>query len=153
MAFPQTIFPGELFVSCTIWFLLYQIIQATPKSFSRSLWVPFLIMSKAIFDKSHLPSKRLMGQSIQFSQTFLAISHFTIACSTNSASLLHGGQRGSTGTPLLLRLSIVGIAFMQSLQAKILTFAGMFKCRIFFHKGARTSLDEDSPCHLLLALS
>ena len=50
---------------------------------------------------------------------------------------------------------INGMAFMHSLQAKILTLAGMFRCHIFFQRGAHMSPTKDSPlsCFSIISLA
>ena len=50
---------------------------------------------------------------------------------------------------------INGMAFMHSLQTKILTLAGMFRCHIFFQRGAHMSPTKDSPlsCFSIISLA
>ena len=50
---------------------------------------------------------------------------------------------------------INGMAFMHSLHAKILTLAGMFRCHIFFQRGAHMSPTENSPlsCFSIISLA
>ena len=77
--------------------------------------------------------------------TSLGVSQSMRACRALSGHKSHTGQIPSVLTPLVLRKSIVGRAFMQARQAKILIFAGMLRCHILFQRGERGSSLELSP--------
>ncbi|KAM3708271.1 hypothetical protein ACJW31_02G084600 [Castanea mollissima] len=100
-----------------------------------NLGYPWCKISIAKFGISLLIPKILIGQSSYILQTLLAMLHLKIAWTVDSTSLLHSGHMRFTWIPLLFIFSIVGIASIHNLHTKILTFAGIFRCHIFFHSG------------------
>ena len=74
------------------------------------------------------PRKKFQGLG-RF-QTCLALSQKTREWAMVLTSLSHMGQIELMSIPLLLRFTLVGRAFKKARQAKIQTFAGIFRCQI-----------------------
>ena len=131
--------------SNTARFLLYWIDHAVPKNISRSWEVPFARIIRAVSVISNGSGWKTTGHSVQYSQTFLAMSHLRMVWEMDPASLPQLGHVSQQFTLLLCRFSIVGNAFIHALQAKIRIFADMFRCHIRFHNGILQSSEELSP--------
>lgn len=109
--------------------------QVVRKNVSRSWDVPLATNLIATSKISLLLIEMFTGFSDQLSQTCLAYLHEIRECEVVSTYSSHIGQDTLVFTPLLLKLSFVGRAFIQACQANILTFARILRCQNFLHNG------------------
>ena len=131
------------------WLLLYQMDQAAAKKSSKSLVAPSVRILIAALEKSVQLSSILTRHSSHLFQTCLAESQSSRECTIDPASYSHIRHITSVFTHLLYKFILVGSAFMHAYQAKILIFAGIFRCHILFHNGVLVSPLEHSPPSLV----